>query len=266
MPREPLSESELSAVERSAFGTRIEIFAASRRAASTLARNQLRSSSEAGDLRQTAARIATSVDEAIAIVRDRFTPRLDCREGCSACCRRPGVLVSIPELLLLLDRVRRTFDAAQRLALADRAAEYAHIVEAAQSACVSVPCPLLVNDRCSVYDSRPLVCRGYNSTDVRGCLEAEREGTAAVPIFAPIKDASDGSSVGLARALADSGASPALVDLGSALNYVLSTGLTEDAIATGAHLAPIENRELLPALSARVNELAAELGIDAGEA
>jgi hypothetical protein len=32
-----------------------------------------------------------------------------------------------------------------------------------------VPCALLVDGRCSVYSVRPLLCRGYLSTDREGC-------------------------------------------------------------------------------------------------
>ena len=47
-----------------------------------------------------------------------------------------------------------------------------------------IPCPLLVDNRCSAYGARPLECRGYNSTNVEACRQAfDNYDAWDVPIF-----------------------------------------------------------------------------------
>ena len=69
----------------------------------------------------------------------------------------------------------------------------------------SVPCPLLVEGRCSVYEVRPLICRGYNSTNVDACRKAHDDADVLVPTFAMLKDVTDGATVGAGRRLKAAG-------------------------------------------------------------
>lgn len=255
----------VSGSERLAYAARLEIFLETRSAASALTRDATEISRTPADLRRAAESVASLVDEAISIVRTDLRPTIDCREGCSSCCRTPGVLVSIPELLRLLDYARRTFSTDEMSALRERAREYAALAQAVAEggAPRPVPCPFLVEGRCAAYEARPLVCRGYNSTDVKACLRAEQERTEIVPIFAPLKDAADGASVGLSQALRRTGCNPALVDLGAALHLVTDgSAISDEALVSNkVDLTTIENGELLPALWSRVREIAAMLDI-----
>jgi hypothetical protein len=56
---------------------------------------------------------------------DEYRPRLHCREACRICCCKPNVLVSVPELVRLLEHVERTFTADALVKLRDRARRYA---------------------------------------------------------------------------------------------------------------------------------------------
>ena len=85
---------------------------------------------------------------------------LTCRgAGCSHCCSGP-IPVQAEELVDLLPRVTRTQRNAARQV--DLETQYR--------------CPLLdVAGRCTVYDVRPLICRGFVSTaDPIGCSPSSR--------------------------------------------------------------------------------------------
>jgi hypothetical protein len=96
---------------------------------------------------------------------------LACRAGCSFCCRALLVEASPPEVFALaahidaLPAARRTA-AVARIRAADDATRGLTV---AQRIAARVPCPLLVDDRCSVYEVRPLSCRAAVSLDADAC-------------------------------------------------------------------------------------------------
>jgi Fe-S-cluster containining protein len=107
-------------------------------------------------------------------IRENFpnqTP-LGCREGCSACCH---LFVSVPPgvTALIADHIRKTFSSADLTALQQRLQSAAQEIEQATTTSeVRARCPLLdANDKCSIYDIRPLSCRAFTSTDA-GCCNA----------------------------------------------------------------------------------------------
>jgi hypothetical protein len=176
------------------------------------------------------------------------------------------VLVSIPELLRVLEYVRSTFDAESISALQARVQRYVDLLEGRsfnELVDDSVPCPLLIDGRCSVYALRPLVCRGYNSTDVDACREAHRDSTVLVPTFSVLKDVTDGATVGVAQGLEDLGCNPALVDLGTALHLALDAGdgFSQAILDGGTALRTAENASWVADLWARVSETARQVGI-----
>ena len=96
-----------------------------------------------------------------------------CRSGCTYCCRFP-VAASAPEVLAVAAFVRERFDEGRQAALAAR-------VEANIAATAGMDmdrrdrvrrdCPFLEGGRCSVYEVRPVACRGYSSYSVEACRE-----------------------------------------------------------------------------------------------
>jgi Fe-S-cluster containining protein len=99
--------------------------------------------------------------------------RVACRSGCTYCCMFP-VAASAPEVLAITIFVRERFDDERQAALNAR-------VEANISATdgmdmsrrdrVRLDCPFLEEGKCSVYDVRPIACRGYSSYSVEDCRE-----------------------------------------------------------------------------------------------
>jgi Fe-S-cluster containining protein len=185
--QESTSAADLQArAEREAQRQRVDAFLASRDAGDSLTSDALANGADVPAAVAVAESVADYTDRALAIVAEEYRPALQCREGCAYCCCKPGVLVTVPELLRILATVAAHFDAEAQAQLAARAERYVtqlggrHFNDATDE---SVPCPLLVDSRCSVYEVRPLVCRGYNSTSVAACRAAHEDARQLIPIF-----------------------------------------------------------------------------------
>jgi Fe-S-cluster containining protein len=253
--------------ERRAFEQRLDVFLSSREAGDMLTRDGVKAGISLKRLVDTSRDLADYADEAIAIVRDEYRPRLDCKAGCSYCCCKPGVLVSIPELLRILDHLQATFDAEAVSAVREGARRYARQLAGRSfddPTDESVPCPLLSDGRCSVYEVRPLTCRGYNSTSVDACRQAHESSSVLVPMFSVIKDVTDGTTVGAATRLREIGFNDSLVDLGTALDIALEADDDfAEAIAGGADkLLAAQNSSWVEELWRRVRDTAREIGVD----
>jgi len=265
MTRTP--EADLTAeAERQAYRQRLDAFLASRDAGNVLTLESLRAGIRLQTVVEAAAAVADFADEALSIVREEYRPRLECKEGCWYCCCKPGVLISVPELLRILSHVRSTFDDAARTALSNRARQYVASIEGRSfddSTNASVPCPLLADGRCSVYEVRPLVCRGYNSTSVDACRKAHEDADELVPMFSVLKDVTDGAAVGAAQRLHAEGFHDSMVDLGTALNIALAAGegFSESIVEGSTALSPAQNASWVEDLWMRVKETARDLGV-----
>jgi Fe-S-cluster containining protein len=97
-------------------------------------------------------------------------PGTACTSGCSACCHLyvqvpPGVAAA------MADYIETRFTPAERDALYDKLTVAAAAANAAEDpARLRLRCPLLgEDDRCSVYDVRPLTCRAFTSKSVARC-------------------------------------------------------------------------------------------------
>jgi Fe-S-cluster containining protein len=262
---EPSSEL-VDAAERLAFRQRLEAFVASRDAGYTLTLDALRAGISLRTVVDSATDVTRFADDAIEIVKEEYHPSLDCKEGCSYCCCKPGVLVSVPEFVRILDHVRAAFSAADKSALTRRARAYAaqlHGRNFNDFVDDSVPCPFLDEGRCSVYAIRPLGCRGYNSTSVDACRDAHTNADNLVPIFSVIKDVTDGATVGVSQCLQNAGGNDALLDLGTAIGIALHSAdeVIADVLTGGRALAEAADSTWVSELWSRVRELARQAGI-----
>jgi hypothetical protein len=122
-----------------------------------------------------------------------------CRAGCAHCCHQT-VAVTAPEVFAIHAHLRATrtpdeLDAfAGRIrAVDDRTRGMATLDRVSPD----FPCPFLVDERCSIYEARPLACRGTNSLDASACERSLHDpatraavlaGTVSVPCYlAPMR-------------------------------------------------------------------------------
>jgi Fe-S-cluster containining protein len=102
---------------------------------------------------------------------ERKNVRLACREGCSVCCWL-RVDVFAHEVFLIAHHIQSHFSAAEMAALRVRLAAHAEKViplTPFEHVTQNIVCPLLQNDRCSVYAVRPHACRRHHSKDLAAC-------------------------------------------------------------------------------------------------
>jgi Fe-S-cluster containining protein len=110
-------------------------------------------------------------------IPDAFDPgTVSCRAGCAACCRQL-VPVSPPEAFylasLVTPEVEAKFDEARerldssplgRALNAPTISEARALEIALAYPRLRIDCPFLVEERCSIYDGRPMTCREYYVT------------------------------------------------------------------------------------------------------
>ncbi|MGK0270368.1 MAG: Fe-S-cluster containining protein [Cocleimonas sp.] len=98
----------------------------------------------------------------------------DCKSGCSHCCiiRVEAFPHEIISLYLFLNK---SLDKTQLEATKKRINEqYIKIKDISidEHFRTNIQCPLLVDNRCSAYEARPLACAGYHSMSVERCIKS----------------------------------------------------------------------------------------------
>ena len=95
----------------------------------------------------------SQVDQLVAKLQARYSKHLVCRAGCSGCCRHHLSVFAVEA-----DETRAAVEALPA-PIRDRVEEQAREVIKREAQGGPVSCPMLVDDRCSIYQSRPLICR-----------------------------------------------------------------------------------------------------------
>ncbi len=128
------------------------------------------------------------------------------------------------EVFRIVDYLRENLSEDELTKLRARVAEVVQKtagLDAQERPLSGVPCALLVDNACSVYPVRPLVCRGYNSTNAATCEEATRRPGVDILYNDAQRAIYDGTSAGLFSALAEAGWPVETYDLCSALLIAL---------------------------------------------
>ncbi len=145
-----------------------------------------------------------------------------CRPGCAWCCHLYVVMTSIPEILVIAEHLRRSLSETELEEVRQRmTATLARWRKQSgfRPTVPLIPCPLLADDRCSIYEVRPLVCQAWYSKDVRLCQQPDGGLTTnqdIMQLFASVYD-------GLLAALADHRLECREVELVLALEIALNT-------------------------------------------
>ncbi|OIR17903.1 flagellin N-methylase [mine drainage metagenome] len=159
-------------------------------------------------------------------------PKVDCSQGCAACCRL-RVVASAPEVLLIAKYIRAKsahfqqhgIDLTQRVAEADADTRGLSEAERAQR---KRRCPFIFKGACTIYPVRTLACRGHASHDKRACAGALAGDDGVIPISQPHL---------MVRSIVQNSMQSALLDHGYAwglyeLNHALHLALTDEEIET----------------------------------
>ena len=93
-----------------------------------------------------------------------------CAKGCAFCCH-VAVTASAPEIFLVAAKIRempedRQEETLNRVRAADQRTRQ---MTSRQRGSNKIPCGLLIDGACSVYEARPGACRGFSSTSAEIC-------------------------------------------------------------------------------------------------
>jgi len=157
-----------------------------------------------------------------------------CQSGCAHCCYQ-SVGVTPPEAMAIALHLRETRSAEDLARVRSKVGTFAERVRGLSSdqrVSPSLPCPLLEGEQCSIYEVRPLSCRGVNSLDAETCRQNLHDPEARAAsvagkapghlLIAPIR-AFNAISAGLQLALAERfGLDMRPLDLAFALELLLA--------------------------------------------
>lgn len=137
-------------------------------------------------LAELAKSVATTLDRMIAGYQaDLKGDPLACRKGCSWCCHE--LVIATPVEILWIYEVVSRLERAQRDDLLARLAAYDEGMRDRYDqppTFVRIKCPFLVDSECSIYEDRPMRCRGTNSTDADVCrMSMESPGDGGIVSF-----------------------------------------------------------------------------------
>jgi Fe-S-cluster containining protein len=93
------------------------------------------------------------VDDLTSQLNERYKSHLQCGAGCSGCCQHHLSVFAV-EAAVLTEAIAALPEATQT-----RIRQQAEDINKREAKGEAVACPLLVDNLCSVYEARPLICR-----------------------------------------------------------------------------------------------------------
>jgi hypothetical protein len=150
-----------------------------------------------------------------------------CQAGCDACCYNL-VELTPPEALLIGHHMAQHFSEEEKDAVLANAARTLALTAGKSKAEIAVmrwhlPCPLLLDRRCSVYGIRPLVCRAMHGLDATRCAaDLESGSLTASSYYAHRQDLALSVSAGLLSGCQAIACQSATLNLAQALHDFFS--------------------------------------------
>lgn len=145
--------------------------------------------------------------------------RLICSKGCSHCCTL-RVEVFGYEVIAIARHIRETFSAEELAEVTGKLAEASNNAKGLRMEEHFVPCALLKDGTCSIYEMRPAMCRKFSSLSLESCLDncqaAENKG---------LKESTMASFHGFAEGARHSGLKKTLYEFNEALNVAVTEPL-----------------------------------------
>jgi hypothetical protein len=142
-----------------------------------------------------------------------------CAAGCYFCCYTP-VQITTPEALTLAEELRRSRSPDEFSTLRERVAGHEQKIRPLSldgHLLARIPCALLVDGRCSVYEARPIACRGLNSPSRAGCEASFRGAVNTIIVDAHAFVAASGVAEGFTQGTSQTGLVSGHYELHSAL-------------------------------------------------
>ena len=157
-------------------------------------------------MRRALARIEKLVTRVNALVPP---PRpIACGPGCPYCCHI-RLTASPPEILLIAEHIKTTWPADRRAAIKRKLANLdrlTHGLDDEAREVLRLPCPMLLDNSCSIHAVRPISCRAVASVDVAACRRSYASRMQEpVPQVTMQLNAANGVGYGLIAGLAEAG-------------------------------------------------------------
>ncbi len=170
------------------------------------------------------------------IARERVA--VACTRGCSYCCHL-RVEIRPHEAFVLAHQIQARLASDTRarvLAKIDENVARLAVLTPEQHIRAGIPCALLHDGTCSVYDARPAACRKYYSISLPVCRDAFND--TAAPLTGEIENeqvrlAGNAVALGCAQGLDDAGYDAALYELHYALKRALQDARAEKRYRSG---------------------------------
>ncbi len=172
-----------------------------------------------------------------------------CRAGCDFCCHL-RVMATPIEVFTLLDFIQRTFSEEDFVALADRIVHTDRKLRKLPDKKVlttNLPCPVLVDGRCSAYAARPLNCRSYHSLSREACEDSfnhPRDLERGHPELTAVAKVHEGAQAGFQAAFERAGFDQRQYELVTALAEALDDEHARARFERGEHA--FDRPSLLP--------------------
>jgi Fe-S-cluster containining protein len=151
-----------------------------------------------------------------------------CRAGCGTCCHVP-VGVQAHEVLLAAEYLQTRFSPEDLVAVIGRLAVHRAAFAGKtmdERADLKLPCSLLRDGNCSIYEARPEACRSHHSHNLAGCRSNLESGVDLVDVLIPeIRGRMFAVMLAIDQAAAEAGFDGRAYDFGSALHEALTDSM-----------------------------------------
>lgn len=169
---------------------------------------------------------AEAMDREFIRSRPKNKSAVACHAGCDYCCQVP-LGVQAHEVLLAAEHIKQHFSQDElAITIANTAAHRTRVAKMTVSEFwTSVqPCALLREGRCSIYLSRPEVCRAHHGSDSRICKSNLSNHSKAMQSteLLDLRGRLFGMMLGIDQAVAEAGFDGRAYDFGSALHEALT--------------------------------------------
>jgi hypothetical protein len=182
-----------------------------------------------------------------------------CKEGCSWCCH-VKVTVCAPEVIRIADYLRRTLGPEELSKVHQRiidADDKTRGMTGEERRASKLVCPLLVDDRCSIYAVRPLPCSGWVSLDAEACKSEYQNTVPGKDIYPetyqPQHESYHSLQAGVGLGVAQEGLDGSVLELNAALRIALDRPNAGERWAQGRQVFSLaHDEEYKNRVSARV--------------